>query len=145
MIDDVTSMHISCTRAPGVEFICYFISLYCWNSSTQNMHLWLLFLTGTAVYGVSRISEPGLKAINFAKAIEGRKLNGSVIKEVEVDSEESCSFECLDEEKCRSYNCETTSSKAGGFKCQLSDSDRFVGLVNFTEDQNFNYVGIQAS
>jgi len=68
-----------------------------------------------------------------------------MIKEVEVDSRESCSFECLDEEKCRSYNFESTNSKAVGFKCQLSDSDRFVGLANFTEDPNFNYVGIQTA
>jgi len=109
------------------------------------MHLWLLFLTGTAVYGISRISEPDLKAVNFAKVIEGRKLNGSVIKEVEVDSEESCSFECLEEEKCQSYNFKTTKSKAEGFKCQLSDSDRFVGVTNFIEDENFSYVGIQTA
>ena len=29
------------------------------------------------------------------------------------------------------------------FKCQLSDSDRFVGVANFTEDKDFSYCGVQ--
>ena len=54
------------------------------------MHLLWLLLFGTAVYGISRISEHGLEAVNYAKTIEGMKLNGSVIKETEVNSEISC-------------------------------------------------------
>ena len=106
------------------------------------MHLWLFFLAATAayVYGTSRISEPGLEAVNFVATIHGRKLTGNVIKEMEVDSENDCSFACVQEENCRSYNFGKTKNT-----CQLSDSDRFVGAVNFTEDENFTYVGIQAS
>ncbi|KAL9982283.1 hypothetical protein ACROYT_G004309 [Oculina patagonica] len=108
------------------------------------MHLWILTLICTAVHGISRISPPGFKAVNFARAIEGRKLNGSVIKEVEVESESSCRLECVEEERCQSYNFATTKNEAGRFKCQLSDSDRFFGHVNFTEDENFSYRGIKS-
>ena len=84
-------------------------------------------------------------AVNFAHAIEGRKLNGSVINEEEVDSESSCRLKCVNNKRCLSYNFGRTSNKSGRFKCQLSDSDRFVGIANFTTDENFKYVGIQAS
>ena len=83
-----------------------------------------------------------MQAINFADAIEGRELNGSVIKEIEVDSEISCQLECVEEERCKSYNFECTKNIAGKFKCQLSDSDRFVGLANYTQDDGFKYRGI---
>ncbi|KAL9969898.1 hypothetical protein ACROYT_G022171 [Oculina patagonica] len=103
------------------------------------MHLWVLTLVCTAVYGINRISELDFKAVNFAKAIAGHKLNGSVIKEKEVDSERSCQSECVGEEKCKSYNLGTKQNNAGTFTCQLSDSDRFVGFANFTEDKDFIY------
>ena len=109
------------------------------------MHLWELAVVCTAVYGISRISEPDLKAVNFAEAIEERKLNGSVIKEIEVDSESSCQFECVGEERCQSYNFATTKNNFQTSKCQLSDSDRFVGFVNFTEDEDFIYRGLQVN
>ena len=109
------------------------------------MHLWMLTLLCTAVYGISRISVPDLKAVNFAEAIEGRKLSGSVIKEIEVDSESSCQFQCVGEERCQSYNFATTKNNSEKFKCQLSDSDRFVGFVNVTEDKDFIYRGKQVS
>ena len=54
----------------------------------------VVFLFTRTVYGISRtVSEPQIhwKAVNFATSIEGRKLNGSVIKEIEVDSEGSAS------------------------------------------------------
>ena len=56
------------------------------------MHLCLIFLLFAFVYGISRISEPNLKAVNFAENITGKKLNGSEIKEVwvEVDWERAC-------------------------------------------------------
>ncbi|KAL9982271.1 hypothetical protein ACROYT_G004297 [Oculina patagonica] len=112
------------------------------------MHLSIPALVCAAVYcvyGISRISEPDFKAVNFAKAIAGQKLNGSVIKEVEIESESSCRLECVEEERCQSYNFGTTKNDAGRFKCQLSDSDRFSGHVNFTEDQGFIYRGLQSS
>jgi len=39
------------------------------------------------VHGISRISEHDIKAVNFVKELEGWKLNGSVFKVVDVDSE----------------------------------------------------------
>ena len=42
------------------------------------------------MYGVSRFSKSNLKAVNFAENVRGKKLNGSLIREVEVDSESSC-------------------------------------------------------
>ena len=113
------------------------------------MHLWMLTLVCTTVFGISRISQPDLKAVNFAKAIAGYKLNGSVIKEIEVDSERLCQFACVGEETCQSYNfgptngTYTTKKNDERFICQLSDSDRFVGFPNFVEDKEFIYKGIQ--
>ncbi|KAL9969904.1 hypothetical protein ACROYT_G022177 [Oculina patagonica] len=106
------------------------------------MHVWMIFVLGTAVYAVSRTSQPGWKAVNFAKEIVGWKLNGSVISETEVDSEGSCRLYCVEEERCRSYNFGPAKNKPGRFLCQLSDSDRFIGHVNFTEDKDFHYRGI---
>ncbi|KAL9986970.1 hypothetical protein ACROYT_G001200 [Oculina patagonica] len=108
------------------------------------MHLWLIILVWTAVYGISRISKPGMKAVNFAKAIAGQRLNGSVIKETEVKSQGSCRLECVEEERCRSYNFGTTINNAQRFKCELSDSDRFVGFINFTKEENFSYTGLKS-
>ncbi|KAL9982295.1 hypothetical protein ACROYT_G004322 [Oculina patagonica] len=108
------------------------------------MNLWILTLVCTAVHGISRISQPSFKAANFARAIEGRQLNGRVIKEVEVKTESSCRLECVEEERCQSYNFATTKNDAGRFKCQLSDSDRFFGHVNFIADENFSYRGIKS-
>lgn len=107
------------------------------------MHIWMLFLLGTAVYGISRISKPDLKAVNFAQEIEGYRLNGSVIKEIQVNSENYCQYECVEEERCQSYNIGPKTNNAEIFKCQLSGSDRFVGHDNFAQDEDFNYRGIQ--
>ena len=115
------------------------------------MHLWMLTLVSTTVYGISRISQPDLRAVNFAKAIAGYKLNGSVIKEIEVDSERSCQVACVREEACKSYNfgptngTNTEKKNARRFMCQLSNSDRFVGFANFAEDKEFIYKGRQVN
>ncbi|KAL9982378.1 hypothetical protein ACROYT_G004411 [Oculina patagonica] len=95
------------------------------------------------VSGSNRFTKPSFKAINFARAVIGRKLNGSVINETELDSEISCQFACVKEIRCLSYNFGPTEDKKR-FKCQLSDSDRFVGLKNFTEDSKLIYRGIQS-
>ena len=107
------------------------------------MHSWIICLLYTAVHGTIRISQPGLKAVNFAQPIEGWKLNGSVLSEKEVDSESSCRLECVEDERCKSFNFGSKANKAGRYICQLSDSDRFVGRVNFTEASDFRYRGIQ--
>ena len=113
------------------------------------MHLWMLTFVCTTVYGISRISRSDLKAVNFAKAIVGYKLNGSLIKEIEVDTERSCQVACVCDEKCQSYNfgpnngTNTPKQNAERFICQLSNSDRFVGFANFSEDKEFIYKGRQ--
>lgn len=103
----------------------------------------MVVLVCTAVCGISRISEYDLLAVNFAKKIPGRKLNGKVIKEIEVKSEDFCAFACVEENRCLSYNFGTIKDDAKRFRCELSDSDRFTGFVNFTKDGNFNYTGLQ--
>ena len=113
--------------------------------SGQNMHLWILALFCTAVHSISRISKPRIKAVNFARATDGRKLSGSVIKEIEVDSEGLCRLQCVEEERCQSYNFKTKQNEAGRFKCELNDSDRFFGHIYFTEDENFIYRGIKVN
>ena len=111
----------------------------------MNMYLWIFNLVCSAVYGINRISEADLKAVSFAEKIEGQKLNGSLMKEIDVDSESSCQLECVVEERCQSYNFGTLKGDSGKFKCQLSDSDRFVGFANFIEDEHFIYRGIMVN
>lgn len=107
------------------------------------MHLCIIFLLCVVVYGVRRISEPDLKAVNFADKIKGHKLNGSIIGEVEVDSENSCQLRCVEEEQCQSYNFRTIMGDSRKFKCQLSGSDRLAGFANLTADKDFIYRGIK--
>ena len=108
------------------------------------MHLLYFPFFVVAVSGSNRFAESDFKAINFARPIIGRKLNGSVINETEVDSEISCQFACVKEIRCLSYNFGSTEDKKR-FKCQLSDTDRFVALKNFTEDGKLVYRGIQVT
>lgn len=50
----------------------------------------LSFLLISFTNGDIRMITPNFKAVNFAREIRGRRLNGSVIREIEVDSEGSC-------------------------------------------------------
>jgi len=93
---------------------------------------------------VARIFTPDLQAVNFAKEIRRRKLNGSIIREMEVDSEVSCQLQCVKETSCLSYNFGPNENKKS-FSCQLSNSDRFAGLKNFTEDHEFLYRGLKVT
>ena len=96
----------------------------------------------TSTNGVTRIFKPDLQALNFAKQIRGRRLNGSVIRQIEVDSDVSCQLQCVEQNGCLSYNFGPYENKKK-FKCQLSNSDRFFGSKNFTEDHEFLYRGVQ--
>lgn len=106
----------------------------------QDMDVLMILLICTTVRsGISQISQPSFAAGNFAKATEGWKLNGRVISETKVDSESSCRLKCVEDGRCHSYNFGTVMDSSGKFVCQLSDSDRVVGRVNFTEDEDFRY------
>ena len=113
------------------------------NVQLKMLLLWLVLVFSEHVSGLSGISEPRFKAANFAEEKEGRKLNGSVIKEMQVDAEGECRLRCVDEEQCRSYNFGLKKHKAGNFLCQLNGSDKSVGLGNFTKDDNFKYRGME--
>ncbi|XP_068740867.1 uncharacterized protein [Montipora capricornis] len=71
------------------------------------------------------------------------KLIGNVIKETGVAEEESCQLECVKDSKCLSYNFNATTNEKT-LNCQLSDSDRFQSLKNFTKDDEYVYRGIQS-
>ena len=111
------------------------------------MHVLILFLIGVTAYATSRISNrfPRFQAANFGQMMDGKQLNGSVIKEVEVESESSCRLECVNEERCKSYNFGGKKNKPERWKCQISDSDRFErpAKANFIENKDFSYRGIK--
>ena len=109
------------------------------------MFFLLIIFFFTTVYSTSRISAPGFQAVNFAQAKERRKLNGSVLKQVDVMSEDECSLQCVGDKRCLSYNFGNTRNESGTFVCEMSDSDRFFGFGNFTEDNNFTYRGLQVT
>lgn len=106
--------------------------------------MYLLYLAALigAVSGLDRLTSPELQFVNFARAIIGRKLNGSIIKEIDVHAESSCQFACVREARCLSYNFGPAEDKKT-FKCQLCDSDRFVTVKNFTKNGEFLYRGTQ--
>ena len=105
---------------------------------------WLLaYVIITSTNGLTKMITPNFKAVNFAKEIRERRLNGSVIREIEVESEGSCRLQCVEETGCLSYNFGFKEKNRNKFKCQLSNSDRFVGLKNFTKDHEFLYGGIK--
>ncbi|XP_067038040.1 uncharacterized protein [Acropora muricata] len=104
----------------------------------------LVFHALSFVQGLSRVIETGLRATNFAKTIQGKKLTGNVIKEVAVTSVLNCQIECAKESRCLSYNFKATTSKAPS-TCYLSDSDRFRSLTNFSKDEEVLYGGIQST
>lgn len=108
------------------------------------MNILLLIFCGTAAYAISRITDPDLEAVNFARAIHGKKLNGSVFQESSVDSEISCQLACVKETRCLSYNFGAMKN-GDGLICQLSDSDRLTSHENFTRDEKVTYRGIQVS
>lgn len=43
----------------------------------------------------------------------------------------------------KSFNFGSKTNNAGRYICQLSDSDRFFGRVNFTEAADFCYTGVK--
>ena len=51
------------------------------------MYLSIICLLCAFAYGISRISGPNFKAINFAEKIKGQKLKRSLIRDGEVDSD----------------------------------------------------------
>ena len=105
----------------------------------------LLLLYCTAVIAYGRFKDPDMNAINFAKAINGKRLNGSVFKNISVDSEMFCQLACVRDIRCFSYNYGTMNDTEGKFNCQLSDSDRFKSHENFTDKSQSLYRGMQVT
>ena len=106
------------------------------------LKLLLVSLTISFTHGDPRIMTTVFQAVNFARDIRVRRLNGSVIRQIQVDSESSCRLYCVKESSCVSYNFGSTTNNKK-FKCQLCDSDRFASFKNFTEDNKFLYRGVK--
>ena len=51
----------------------------------------------TATNGITKMITPNFKGVNFAKEIRGRRLSGSVTREMEVESEGSYRLQCVEE------------------------------------------------
>lgn len=111
---------------------------------TRDMFLfWLsVSLPATMVLGLGRVNTNHLHAVNFAAEVRRHKLIGRVIAETEEDSEDACQLKCVAKSRCLSYNF-GLAEDGRRVKCQLSDSDRFAAVDNFTQDDKFSYRGIQ--
>ena len=109
---------------------------------TYLLKLLLVSLTISFTYGDPRMMTTVFQAVNFAREIRGRRLNGSVIREIQMDSESFCRLHCVKESSRVSYNFGSTTNNKK-FKCQLSDSDHFASFKNFTEDNKFLYRGVK--
>ena len=86
-----------------------FFSLLIMFQTTEKMvGLWLVILTSSASIALHEsknfLSDPDLKFRNFAKKIDGRILNGSFVKELNVTSQIFCQIECVTDSRCLSYN-----------------------------------------
>ena len=125
------NLHVSLLKQEKMYLHCFVISL-------------LITLTFANGVNQSKVEVTELRAINFAKEIKGRKLNGSVIKEKDVYTEYDCQIDCVADSRCLSYNFGPSEDKKK-LKCQLCDSDRFVGLKNFTKDDKVMYRGIKVT
>ena len=109
------------------------------------MRLWLLLLHDSVAYAITRIIDPDFEGVNFARALIGKKLNGSVFRVMStVDYEVFCQVECVKDIRCSSYNFGTT-NQTGNFICELSNSDRFTSHVNLMEDEKWLYRGLQVN
>ena len=112
-----------------------------------NTYLWVFAafrLLKAIVQGSNHFLESGFRAANFAKVIKGRKLNGTILRELEMASEISCQFECFSEDRCMSYNFLSIHGNETS-TCQNATkwSDRFVSRVNFTKEDGALFKGIQ--
>ena len=117
------------------------------SETAMNMYLWVFAafrLLKAITQGSTTFLEPDFRAANFTKVIEDRKLNGTILRELEMASEISCQFECFSEDRCMSYNFLSIHGNETS-TCQNATkwSDRFVSRVNFTKEDGALFKGIQ--
>ena len=86
----------------------FFRLLIMFQTTEKMVGLWLVILTSSASIALHEsknfLSDPDLKFRNFAKKIDGRRLNGSFVKELNVTSEIFCQIECVTDSRCLSHN-----------------------------------------
>ena len=110
-------------------------------------YLWVFAafrLLKAIVQGWNHFLELGFRAANFAKVIKDRKLNGKILRELEMASEISCQSECFSEDRCMSYNFFSIhGNETSTCQNETKWSDRFVSRVNFTKENVALSKGIQ--
>ena len=126
----------------------FFRLLIMFQTTEKMVGLWLVILTSSSSIALHEsknfLSDPDLKFRNFAKKIDGRRLNGSFVKELNVTSEIFCQIECVTDSRCLSHNLVPIPGMEMSV-CQLNHGDRFVGHQNFTYEDGAIYRGIQVS
>ena len=87
---------------------------------------------------------PNLKDVNFAKEIRGRRLNGRVNRELEVDLDGSCRLYVWKRmAACISCNVEFNEDNTEEIHMSIMQLGSIFGLKHFTEDHEFLYHGIK--
>ena len=91
-----------------------------------------------AAAGFSGESGP-IMFMNFAKT-ESYSLKGHVVATFHVPNDVECSFKCLLNSTCLSFNYGGTKMN-GLYTCELNNADKFFHPRNFTTKQGFLYGG----
>ena len=111
-----------------------------------NTYLWVFAafrLLKAIVQGSNHFLESGIRAANFAKVIKDRKLNGKILRKLEMAAEISCQFECFSEDRCMSYFFCIHGNETSTCQNATKWSDRFVSRVIFTKENGALSKGIQ--
>ncbi|KAL9959751.1 hypothetical protein ACROYT_G033106 [Oculina patagonica] len=76
---------------------------------------------------------------NFDTRIEGSVLDGYVISKSQVPSRIDCTFECLNDQRCASYNYEEGNKAL--HECELNSESKKTKPTNLTDKEGYSYYG----
>ena len=130
----------------GFQFCNWWNSLSKYSFHFTSIFSQSVFLLASLVStfgGNSSSSSPELLFKNFQK-VPGHSLMGNETTTLEVDDRPDCSFACVEDLACFSFNFGSSSPKGphGKSICELSNSIMAWNLQNFKRRPGFDYYGM---
>ena len=93
----------------------------------------------------STFQHVGLLYVNFV-VHEFQHLQGSLLdSSCEVAQDEECSFACVDNAPCVSFNVALSPNEHGKFRCELLSEGKFRSPEKLTNSQQFHHYSIKVT